>query len=106
LLDSTKASTVKQSSSNDYPPLENYGDLEYDDYGFDEFNEKECLDFKDPEDLQDELYPEYYKYSNKVHNVLMVAEKPSIAKSIAQMLSDNKSISKKGISPVVPIHYF
>ena len=36
--------------------------------------------------------------------VLMVAEKPSLARSIAQILSSGASTTRQGTSPVCPVH--
>lgn len=38
--------------------------------------------------------------------VLMVAEKPSLAESLAKILSNGRSRSRKGVSPSCPIHEF
>lgn len=37
---------------------------------------------------------------------LMVAEKPSLAESIAKILSDGKSKLRKGIAPSCPVHEY
>ncbi len=38
--------------------------------------------------------------------VLMVAEKPSIAESLAKALSSGKYTHRKGVSPAVPVYEF
>jgi hypothetical protein len=39
-------------------------------------------------------------------SVLMVAEKPSIANAIAEILSHKKSHVSRGVSPGIPVHTF
>ncbi|EGR34411.1 hypothetical protein IMG5_012580, partial [Ichthyophthirius multifiliis] len=75
-------------------------------------------EYKQPEDQQYYLNEDriYYQHKNAFQNqkqnsqnfpkVLMVTEKPSIAKTLAEALSDGSSRQRQGYSKYLPVHEF
>jgi len=95
-------------AENDYyAQYEQYMREQQDDY-YDEDDGEDLDDYLGEEyDDTDAGYDEYYqKSSNETVLVLMVAEKPSIAKSITDALSGGKAKNRRGISKFCPVHEF
>jgi len=65
---------------------------------------------EEDQNLEEENVEEFNRFFNQGKGqsvlVLMVAEKPSIAKSISEALSNNRYKSRKGVSKFCPVNEF